>query len=680
MNGAIEIAIVVYFLLMNSMNATLLVLSTIELGRARCRRWPELDNILLAQESTPPISIIAPAYNEEATIIDSVRAFLHLEYPAFTVVVVNDGSKDATMAVLRERFALEPVKSVYRREFETKHIRGVYRSPLEPRLLVVDKDNGGKADALNAGINVARTPLVCCVDADSLIDQRALLRMVEPFIYDPTNTIAVGGTIRLANGATVRDGRVTAVGMPRSWVARFQIIEYLRAFLFARLGLNRLGGNLIISGALGIFRRDVLVELKGYRTDTVGEDMELVVRMHRHMREQKKPYRICYVPDPICWTEAPEDMKVLGRQRHRWQRGLFDSLIRHRRMFFNPRYGGVGMLAFPMFVLFELLAPVLELFGYVYFALDAIFGTIDPLTGLLFFALANLVGFLMSLQALALDDLGFNSYRGLKVRLQLVAAAFLENFGYRQILLWHRLKGMKDFLKGGHVWGEMTRKGFASSAAGGRRGARAGGSAGGDGPAGEHDGAARGRGDLVMVKRLDMWRGWGRRRARRGGWWRRSSCWRWRRRARRAPTAVPTRSPSAWAAPSSRPRRRRGRASRRRPTTSACGSSCRAPSATRVATRKRSTGWSAASSATPTTPISACGACACWVGSAAWTKRARPSAPSSRRCRRSAPTARRRCWASTCASGVTTGRARRPASRSTSRAGPTTPTRSGSAA
>jgi cellulose synthase/poly-beta-1,6-N-acetylglucosamine synthase-like glycosyltransferase len=460
MSNWIEVLIIAYFLLMNGMNALLLVLSAIELGRARSLRWPELDNILLSQDSTPPISIIAPAYNEEPTIVDSVRAFLHLEYPNFSVIVVNDGSKDETFERLRERFHLERVKNVYRREFDTRAVRGVYRSRSEPRLIVVDKDNGGKADALNAGINVARTPLVCCVDADSLIDQRALLRMVEPFIYDPNNTIAVGGTIRLANGATVHDGRVTHVDIPKSWVARFQIVEYLRAFLFARLGLNRLGGNLIISGALGIFRRDVLVELKGYRHDTVGEDMELVVRMHRHMRERKIPYRIYYVPDPICYTEAPEEMRVLGRQRHRWQRGLFDSLLRHRKMFLNPRYGAVGMFSFPMFVLFELFAPVLELFGYVYFALTLAFGTVDPLSGGLFFILAFLVGILMSFQAMALDDLGFNSYRGIRARFALIAAALLENCGYRQILLFYRLRGMLDFIRGGQAWGEMTRKGF----------------------------------------------------------------------------------------------------------------------------------------------------------------------------------------------------------------------------
>ncbi len=465
MSNWIEILIIAYFLLMNGVNIWLLVLSAVELGRARSRRWPELDNILLGHDNTPPISIIAPAYDEEPTIVDSVRAFLHLEYPSFAVIVVNDGSKDGTMQVLRERFDLERIKSVYRRDFDTKPIRGVFRSRVEPRLVVVDKDNGGKADALNAGINVARTPLVCCVDADSLIDQRALLRMVEPFIYDPNNTIAVGGTIRLANGATVHDGRVTDIQMPRSWVARFQIVEYLRAFLFARLGLNRLGGNLIISGALGVFRRDILVQLKGYRHDTVGEDMELVVRMHRYMREQKARYSISYVPDPICYTEAPEEMRVLGRQRHRWQRGLFDSLLRHRKMFLNPRYGQVGLISFPMFVLFELAAPVLELFGYLYFLFTLLFGSVDPVMGALFFILAYLIGFLMSLQAMALDDLGFNSYRGFRTRLVLILTAVLENFGYRQILLYYRLKGMLDFVRGGQAWGEMKRKGFAQGPA-----------------------------------------------------------------------------------------------------------------------------------------------------------------------------------------------------------------------
>jgi cellulose synthase/poly-beta-1,6-N-acetylglucosamine synthase-like glycosyltransferase len=458
------VCIIAYFIAMNGTNAWLLVLSTMELGRARCRRWPELDNILLASDSTPPIAIIAPAYNEGPTIVDSVRAFLHLEYPDFAVIVVNDGSKDETMERLQERFDLELTDTVYRREFDTKPIRGVYRSRKEPRLWVVDKENGGKADALNAGVNVARAPLVCCVDADSLIDQRCLLRMVEPFVYDPQNTVAVGGTIRLANGADVHDGTVRNVGLPDSWVARFQIVEYLRAFLFARLGFNRLGGNMIISGALGLFRRDILVKMKGYRHDTVGEDMELVVRMHRYMRENKIPYNIRYVPDPICYTEAPEDMKVLGSQRNRWQRGLFDSLLRHRRMFMNPRYGAVGMISFPIFVFFELLAPIFELFGYLYFAGQLLFGTVDPVTGVLFFTVAYLLGFLMSLQAMALDDVGFNSYRGFRIRLLLVVTALCENLGYRQILLWHRLRGMWDFVRNNQSWGEMKRKGFSRPA------------------------------------------------------------------------------------------------------------------------------------------------------------------------------------------------------------------------
>ncbi|MCC6620397.1 MAG: glycosyltransferase family 2 protein [Deltaproteobacteria bacterium] len=464
MTELVALLVLAYFLAMNGMNLALLVLSTVELSRARARRWPELDNVLLGQQHTPPISIIAPAYNEAATVVDSVRAFLHLEYPDFDVVVVNDGSKDETLARLRDRFALEMVKAVYRRDVPCRQIKAVYRSPLEPRLIVVDKDNGGKADALNAGINVARSPLVCCVDADSLVDRRALLRMVEPFIFDPTETVAVGGSIRLANGATVRDGAVEAVRAPDSWIARLQVVEYLRAFLFARLGLNKLGGNLIISGALGLFRRDVVVEVGGYRTDTVGEDMELVVRMHRHMRERRRAYRICYVPDPICYTEAPEDMKTLGRQRHRWQRGLFDSLLRHRGMLWNPRYGAIGLIAFPSFLLFELLAPILELFGYLYMIVTLVLGGIEPSTFILFALLTQALGFVMSLHALVLDDIGFGAYRTARDRLALVAAALVENLGYRQILLYHRLKGMKDFIKGGHAWGEMKRKGFARPA------------------------------------------------------------------------------------------------------------------------------------------------------------------------------------------------------------------------
>ena len=294
----------------------------------------------------PPVSLLVPAYNEEATIASSIRSMLQLEYPHFEIIVVNDGSKDRTLAVLQEEFELVPFPEAYRVAIPTRPIRAIYRSLRHASLRVIDKENGGKSDALNAGINAARSPLFCAVDADSILQRDSLHRVARPFLEDPT-TIASGGTIRLANGCRVSEGFLEEVGMPGSWLARIQIVEYLRAFLFGRLGWSPLNAMLIVSGAFGLFRRNVVIEAGGYRTDTVGEDMELVVRLHRLHRLARKPYRIVFVPDPICWTEAPESLTVLRSQRSRWQRGLLESLTLNRRLLFHPRGGAPGWLAFP---------------------------------------------------------------------------------------------------------------------------------------------------------------------------------------------------------------------------------------------------------------------------------------------------------------------------------------------
>jgi cellulose synthase/poly-beta-1,6-N-acetylglucosamine synthase-like glycosyltransferase len=456
----IDVVFLAYLSAMNTTQSVLIGLAFLEVLQRRAVRQPELDAAVLSSANTPPITIIAPAYNEEANIEDCVRAFLQVEYPSLSLVVVNDGSKDGTMAKLQERFDLVPTDLVVRGDLRTKAIRGLYQSRREDRLLVVDKENGGKADALNVGLNVARTPLVCCVDADSLIDRRALLRMVEPFLYDDRAVVAVGGTVLPANGSSIRDGIVEAAGMPGSWLARFQIVEYLRAFIFARSGFNRVGGNLIISGAFGLFLREAVVAAGGYETSSIGEDAELVVRIHRTMREKKRRYGIVHISDPVCFTEVPETFKVLGKQRDRWQRGLLDTLWRHRIMFLRPRYGIIGMLVMPLFLLFELLGPFVELIGYAWFARTVAAGTIDRLFVALFFLVAFLWGFLLSMQAVILEGIDRPGGRTLSHQLTLALVAALENFGYRQATLWFRIRGVWKFLVGEKSWGDMQRRGL----------------------------------------------------------------------------------------------------------------------------------------------------------------------------------------------------------------------------
>jgi len=457
---SIDIFFLSYLLAMNGVQLSFLVLSAWEVGRRRAAQTPELDASTFSAETTPPVTIISPAHNEEATIVESVRGNLRVEYPQLQVIVVNDDSSDRTLELLKERFDLRPINVVVHKRLETSRIRSIMESRVDPRLLVVDKEHGGKADSLNVGLNLCRTPLVCCVDSDSILARRGLLHLVELLLHDDGNTLAVGGTIRLGNGCLVEDGEVKRCSLPKGWLARFQAVEYLRAFLFARMGFNRLGSNLILSGAFGLFVRDAVVEAGGYRTDTVGEDMELTVRLHSRMRARGVPYRIQQIPETVCFTEAPESAAVLGRQRDRWQRGLFESLWAHRFMMLNPRYGAIGMVGFPFYVVFELLGPVIELAGYAWFAATMILGVADPKFALLFTIVAVVWQFLISLETLALDQMYTNVYLSPKDRAFFLLAAFLETFGYRQLTLAARIRGMVRQIGGEKGWGRMERKGF----------------------------------------------------------------------------------------------------------------------------------------------------------------------------------------------------------------------------
>jgi cellulose synthase/poly-beta-1,6-N-acetylglucosamine synthase-like glycosyltransferase len=406
----------------------------------------------------PQISLLVPAYNEEATIASSIRSLLQLSYSEYEIIAINDGSKDKTLEVLIKEFALVPFPEAYDRQLATKAIRNIYHSTKLPNLRVIDKINGGKADSLNAGINISRYPLFCCIDADSILQRDSLRLVVQPFLDDPL-TIACGGTVRIANGCEVKNGFLTAVGLPTNFLALFQIVEYLRAFLFGRLGWSPLNALLIISGAFGVFHKDTVVTVGGYDPDTIGEDMELVVRLHRHLRLQGKPYRIAYVPDPVCWTEAPEDLRTLKNQRIRWQRGLSESLTKNMDLLFHPKGGAVGWLAFPFMALFEWLGPVIEVGGYVLVVVGFMMGFVSVEVSLLFLLVAISLGILLSVSAVLLEEISFHVYPKPRHVLLLFLAAIAENFGYRQLNALWRLIGLVKWLRGGKAqWGEMSRK------------------------------------------------------------------------------------------------------------------------------------------------------------------------------------------------------------------------------
>jgi len=414
---------------------------------------------LITSAWAPPITLIAPAYNEEATCVESVRSLLTLEYPEYDILVVNDGSKDGTIDRLTKAFNLIPADRIPTAELESVEVQQVLRSRRHPNLWVIDKENGGKADALNAGLNYCQTPLFCAMDADSLIEPEALIRIVRPFLEDAT-TIAAGGVLRIANGCVVNQGRVVDVRLPTNLLAKFQVLEYLRAFLAGRMGWDAVDATLVISGAFGIFKRSVVVDAGGYATDTVGEDMELVVRLHRYCRENEIPYRIHFVPDPVAWTECPESIAVLSRQRDRWQRGLYQSLMRHRTMLLNPRYGRAGMIAYPYFFFLEMLGPVIELLGYFSFTVTILAGRAEWPFVIAFLSVAIILGAALSLSAVALEELSFRRYPRMSDLMKLFGLALLENFGYRQLSAWWRLKGTISAIRGVQGWGHMTRKGF----------------------------------------------------------------------------------------------------------------------------------------------------------------------------------------------------------------------------
>lgn len=448
----------VYFIALNGVYLLLNALAALNLRRVNQLR--EINELPHAQTTLdPPISVLVPAYNEEATIAATVRSVLQLTYPEFEVVVINDGSRDGTLAVLQREFALLPFPEAYRVQLETATVRGIYRSTTHPQLRVIDKDNGGKADSLNAGINAARYPLFCGVDADSILQRNSLQQVVQPFLRDP-RMIATGGTVRAANGCEVKDGYLTRVDLPHNPLARFQVIEYLRAFLFGRLGWSSLNALLIISGAFGLFRKDAVIEAGGYRRDTIGEDMELIVRLHRHMRARQRPYRIEFVPDPVCWTEVPEDLRTLRNQRVRWQRGLLESLGSHWPLMFSPRGGWPGWVAYPYMLLFEALGPVLEFSGYLWFGYAYLSGLILWEAFAVFLFVAIGMGVLFSASGLLLEELSFHLYPRKRHLAILALYVFLENLGYRQLNTWWRLVGFYQWVRQQeHQWGTMKRKG-----------------------------------------------------------------------------------------------------------------------------------------------------------------------------------------------------------------------------
>ena len=423
---------------------------------------------ILSYKKLPSVSIIAPCYNEGKSIVENIRSLLSIYYPRVEVIIVNDGSKDDSLKKIIDYYQLVKVDMVVDNRVKSSVIRGIYKSVNSSyaNLVVVDKENGGKADALNAGINVSRSDLFLAIDVDCIIESDAIIRMVKPFLEEEggKKVIATGGVVRIANSCEIQDGIITKVNYPRNIWAKFQVLEYFRAFTLGRMAWSRINGLLIISGAFGMFDRELALSAGGYDTNTVGEDLELVVRMRRYMREVKKQkYKVAFIPDPLCWTEVPSSYKVLSRQRNRWTRGAIDTIFKHRGMILNPKYGRIGMLSFPYWVCFEWLAPIIEFLGFIYFFIMLFLGLVDLKLFFLLLVFVFFFALVFSSFAIFYESYLFNKYKGYKFLVQSIFIAMAEMLVFHPLNMLFSLSGNYDYFirKNRKEWGEMTREGFS---------------------------------------------------------------------------------------------------------------------------------------------------------------------------------------------------------------------------
>lgn len=449
-------SIIVFYLLTT-------VLSALEMrDHLRKNKFADYKDIITSPLA-PSISIIAPAYNEASTVVQNVKSLLSLHYGKFEVILVNDGSKDDSINKLIENFQLVKTEYAYNEAITAKPVRGVYKSSNSSysKLTVVDKENGGKADALNVGINISLNEIIACIDVDCILSSDSLTRMMRPFMEETNRqVIAVGGVIGVANNCDVKDGTVTQYRVPETLLGRFQVIEYFRSFLMGRMAWTRVNGLMLISGAFGFFKRDLVMKVGGYFPKTVGEDMELVVRMRRYMEENKLPYKVGFIPDPLCWTEVPESEQILSRQRNRWMRGTIETLQLHQKIRLNPEYGIMGMVSYPFWAIFEKMAPIFEVLGVIYTIAMIITGDISALYFIGLFIVIYFFSIMISSFSILYEEIAYNNYKSSKDLNKLIKTILIEPFVIHPKLMWWGLKGHWDFIKGKGGWGVMIRKGF----------------------------------------------------------------------------------------------------------------------------------------------------------------------------------------------------------------------------
>lgn len=454
------IVLLAWFFSLNTLYLIILILSIFEINKTKKNRYMYDIKQVFRYKLLPPISIILPAYNEEKTIVESVYSLLFLHYPLYELIVVNDGSNDNTLETLKKSFNLLKTDLVFRRIIYTEPVIDIYISSTFKNLIVVDKKNGGKADALNAGINISRYPYFCAIDADTILGEEALSKLIRPFIHAPEKTVAVGGVIKAANNAEIQRGRLLKENLPGNILVLLQTVEYARAFFMGRMGLSTINSLLIISGAFGLFRKEDVFEAGGYKRGSMGEDMMLIVRLHRIKKEKKEKYRVGFVSDTVSWTEIPTNFKILKRQRVRWQVGLLESLFENRKMFFNPRYGQIGLFSFPFYLFSEVISPFFEIFGYGILIYGTLINQFILPHIISFVVLTYGYGLLHSMIGIVLEYYALGKGIPIKHFLIRTLSTIIEPFFYRQINIAYKIIGTFKFLSKRREWGVMERVGF----------------------------------------------------------------------------------------------------------------------------------------------------------------------------------------------------------------------------
>jgi cellulose synthase/poly-beta-1,6-N-acetylglucosamine synthase-like glycosyltransferase len=448
---------IVYLLYLVITNFSTTVMTWFTLKQMMINYFYENDILLeeiIETDAFMPISILAPAFNEEETIVSSVYSLLKVKYQKFEVIIINDGSTDSTIDKLKESFELYESDELYNLELEHKPIRQVYKSRLYKKLIVVDKDNGRKSDALNVGINISKYPLVCCVDADTILEKSALIKSAQEFIKD-RRTIAVGAAIGITNGSVIKDHTLIQKRVPNNLIESFQILEYLRGFFAGRVGWQPLNGLILISGAFGVFDKGLIKKIGGYR-HAIGEDFDLLLRLRKYCYKNKIDHKVGFVPESLCWTQCPSDYSSLLKQRNRWQRGLMESLLYHRDMIFNPKYKSVGLITMPYFLIVEAFGPLITFFGIISIILFYTYDYINVETMTLFFLLEFVWGISLNIISLYLEIFTKHSYRNGKEFFKLFTLGFIEPFFYKPLLKAELFIATFNFTNTN--WGEIKRK------------------------------------------------------------------------------------------------------------------------------------------------------------------------------------------------------------------------------